>query len=586
LPRTQPAVAFRWAMRAWELAGEQPSPQLFGLLQRVIAEQGAALDEMERIQIGRRLWSAAKAVGADQEELRAIDALLEAVDQSIDPQLASELLVRRMLLRYTIGVGFAEATDVSRAAALTAPRPTSWQHAVALAELAHTGFWAGDPSAPGNAERALAIATDAGNPQAVAVALVASGIGQVFAGNRERGLAHVRESYQPAVAAREWIGFITAVKWEHYILSRSLSEEPVEALRSRRQTLEQERAPQTYLARVSASEAEAALASGDWRASSERLRQTLGIDPGTFADVSARLVATRLAIRQGRTAEAVAHLERADELVTDPRGYLNFPYEAVRAEVLLATGRAAQAYEVALAGANAAAPRQELSDWLVPLAARALAEQSEARRLTAPQDRTIHDEVERLVEQHPSLARSWDPTPGAQHPALTRWYEAEVARIRQSRDVTELWLDAWQEAARARMPWLQTYLGWRAAERLLSTGAPNRAAGRKLLRDAYELGEQLHAVPLLSELRALGRNTRIDLTPLRRAAGAAILPGLTPREREILDHLVRGETYAEIARSLVLSEKTVSTHVSNLLRKTGTTSRVELSQLVARVEPA
>jgi DNA-binding NarL/FixJ family response regulator len=64
------------------------------------------------------------------------------------------------------------------------------------------------------------------------------------------------------------------------------------------------------------------------------------------------------------------------------------------------------------------------------------------------------------------------------------------------------------------------------------------------------------------------------------------LPGLTPREREIVDHLVRGETYAEIARDLVLSEKTVSTHVSNLLRKTGTTSRVELAQLVARVEPA
>ncbi len=64
------------------------------------------------------------------------------------------------------------------------------------------------------------------------------------------------------------------------------------------------------------------------------------------------------------------------------------------------------------------------------------------------------------------------------------------------------------------------------------------------------------------------------------------MPGLTPREREIVDHLVRGETYAEIARDLVLSEKTVSTHVSNLLRKTGTTSRVELAQLVARVEPA
>ncbi|HLL63502.1 MAG TPA: LuxR C-terminal-related transcriptional regulator, partial [Propionibacteriaceae bacterium] len=37
------------------------------------------------------------------------------------------------------------------------------------------------------------------------------------------------------------------------------------------------------------------------------------------------------------------------------------------------------------------------------------------------------------------------------------------------------------------------------------------------------------------------------------------------------------ETYAEIARELVVSEETVSVHVSNLLRKTGTANRVELA---------
>ncbi len=42
---------------------------------------------------------------------------------------------------------------------------------------------------------------------------------------------------------------------------------------------------------------------------------------------------------------------------------------------------------------------------------------------------------------------------------------------------------------------------------------------------------------------------------------------------------VAGSTYAEIANTLVISEKTVSSHVSNLLRKTHTSSRVELAQL-------
>jgi DNA-binding NarL/FixJ family response regulator len=46
---------------------------------------------------------------------------------------------------------------------------------------------------------------------------------------------------------------------------------------------------------------------------------------------------------------------------------------------------------------------------------------------------------------------------------------------------------------------------------------------------------------------------------------------------------VAGRTYGEIARELVLSEKTVSVHVSHLLHKTGTANRVELAQLARRV---
>ena len=61
------------------------------------------------------------------------------------------------------------------------------------------------------------------------------------------------------------------------------------------------------------------------------------------------------------------------------------------------------------------------------------------------------------------------------------------------------------------------------------------------------------------------------------------LEGLTPREQEVLGHLVAGRTYAEIARSLYISDKTVSAHVSNLLRKTGTASRHEVSALVLRL---
>lgn len=60
------------------------------------------------------------------------------------------------------------------------------------------------------------------------------------------------------------------------------------------------------------------------------------------------------------------------------------------------------------------------------------------------------------------------------------------------------------------------------------------------------------------------------------------LSALTRRELEVLGHLVAGRSYTEIAAALCISDKAVSVHVSNLLRKTGTTSRVEAAQFARR----
>jgi DNA-binding NarL/FixJ family response regulator len=53
---------------------------------------------------------------------------------------------------------------------------------------------------------------------------------------------------------------------------------------------------------------------------------------------------------------------------------------------------------------------------------------------------------------------------------------------------------------------------------------------------------------------------------------------LTPREREVLQHIARGYMYKEIAVRLGISAKTVEAHVSAVLRKLQLSSRHELSR--------
>jgi DNA-binding NarL/FixJ family response regulator len=66
--------------------------------------------------------------------------------------------------------------------------------------------------------------------------------------------------------------------------------------------------------------------------------------------------------------------------------------------------------------------------------------------------------------------------------------------------------------------------------------------------------------------------------PAAAATDAGDLDQLTPREREVLQHIARGYMYKEIALRLGISAKTVEAHVSAVLRKLQLSSRHELSR--------
>jgi two-component system, NarL family, response regulator LiaR len=57
---------------------------------------------------------------------------------------------------------------------------------------------------------------------------------------------------------------------------------------------------------------------------------------------------------------------------------------------------------------------------------------------------------------------------------------------------------------------------------------------------------------------------------------------LTPREREVLELIVRGFPNKRIARELELAEKTVKTHVGHVLGKLGVTDRTQAAVIAVR----
>jgi DNA-binding NarL/FixJ family response regulator len=71
-----------------------------------------------------------------------------------------------------------------------------------------------------------------------------------------------------------------------------------------------------------------------------------------------------------------------------------------------------------------------------------------------------------------------------------------------------------------------------------------------------------------------------------KAADDADLDQLTPREKEVLQHIARGYLYKEIALRLGISVKTVEAHVSAVLRKLQLSTRHELTRWAwERLEP-
>lgn len=303
----------------------------------------------------------------------------------------------------------------------------------------------------------------------------------------------------------------------------------------------------------------------------------------TTAAGGALYLRTRLAevaIALGDLAEADAQIAQAAVIADAGNPYTLAAQAAVRAERALTVDDPA----AAIAVVAEALPLLQMQDDALPvlevcwLGLRAQADLAEvqipSRRATAADPRQLN------FWAVASRAASRSDLPVSKTLFLT--CDAEAARITAT-DTEDQWSRARAGNVLLDRPGAAAYCGFRLGAVQLRGRA--RAAAAASLADALHVAEHLGAVPLISQITTLCTVSGLRLDGAAQPVKTApATDGLTPREREVLTLLVNGATNRLIARSLFISERTASVHVSNIMAKFGAANRTEAARIAVRLK--
>jgi DNA-binding CsgD family transcriptional regulator/tetratricopeptide (TPR) repeat protein len=145
-------------------------------------------------------------------------------------------------------------------------------------------------------------------------------------------------------------------------------------------------------------------------------------------------------------------------------------------------------------------------------------------------------------------------------------------------DTAETWRSALDQLTGQPAPaHLNPYAGLRLGQHLVA--GRERAEAKRVLAAASEEAVALSATLLVDRIAALSQRAGFVVAPPEESA----VPGLTPRELEVLQLVADGRSNGEIGAALFISTKTASVHVSNILAKLGVSGRGEAAALAHRM---
>jgi DNA-binding CsgD family transcriptional regulator/tetratricopeptide (TPR) repeat protein len=588
--------SFVWSLRAAAGAAEiQGFAEQAHQLGRVLdlwprVTPGTRADAGDQVELLRAAADACHRTGAELAALRYLDRAHQLVDPFERPLLAAGVLRERSVLVFLTGrVTSPPLEDQLEAVALAAAFPNSQDYVLALASAAEAELWRGQRvEGEGHAELAVQAAARNGSKAAMAVAL---GV-RAFARLAEpSGLRDGEDSYRLAIECGDQVIIEeNALHLLNVLTLRGRMREAADVL------VDAFRRASTstgggFIAFLPGETAQILISLGDLSAAREFVQQGLALRAAGIGGARVRLAAADLALKLDRLDEAAQHLRRAEELVPALADHIGLGAAQTYCPYLIAVGKADEALAMVRRILPGQAPDPRFCDELLMWAARAAAE-------LAVQGRDRHDaaaaaaavsELDGIVgirtAIHGDPFQMIGPEDLVQR-AVFGLFEAESGRCRGSPDQAALWRRALVSCHAVGWRIEEAVAGRRCAEAVLAAGG-SRDEVATLLREGHRFAVESGVGPLRKEIAALARMARISLAdpdaPALNGPLRDTFPAATSRELDVLRHLITGRSYGEIGRSLFISDKTVSVHVSNLLRKTGARNRHELAALARRL---
>ena len=543
----------------------------------------------DHVRVLEEAAAAAQDAGEQQRGLAFVESALGEVDEETEPVRYALLLRRRYSFRHELGLD-TDMEDLDRALHLVPNSLSEQARTQLLLAAAHSGCDAQGPQFRIWAEEALEAARRMGDldseAQALANLAMIEALPSGMAMPDSEPLRLVAQAKAAAERAGAYQPILKLVIYEsHLLCGAGLYERAAMVARQGIADAERHGLARTAGAFLAINLAEPLLYLGRWDEAAEVAERALDLAPPPLTRAALWIVRAWIALARGDTGTAGRRAASSRAVLSSIRydDQYHLPQAALDIDMSLATAGP----DAAIALAAEMLDRHDLSlsspryVWpLVVSAAIAAREVSGDGNGNAADADALLDRLRTVaakLEAYGPVQRAWQLSFAALDPRGG----ASADRTDINEETSEGAADPLAAADAAAAAWealgqphpAAVALRYAAAAALDGTAGREAAAVR--LRRAAPIAERLGARPLADQIAALASRADAAATTDGRPGNNGDRLGLTGREFEVLRLVAAGQSNREIATALVISPKTASVHVSNILAKLGAATRTE-----------